>query len=101
MVIERNEFRLKFGASAAALNLWKEYLNVVQQEDPNVHVRILTDISGPAYTLIIELIHETFSEAEPTRCRLVQRSDWKDFYQTFIPLCDHSHRTFYKQQIEI
>jgi hypothetical protein len=101
MVVERNEFRLKFGASAVALNLWKDYLNVVQNEDKKIRVRILTDISGPAYTLIVEQIHETFSEAEPTRCRLVQRSDWKAFYQKFIPLCDHSHRTFYKQQLEI
>ncbi len=101
MVIERNEFRLKFGASAVALNLWREYLNGVQRDDPKVHVRILTDISGPAYTLIVEQIHETFSEAEPARCRLVQRSDWKDFYQKFIPLCDSSYRTFYKQQVEI
>jgi len=101
MVIERNEFRLKFGASAVALTLWKEYLNVVRHDDPTVHVRILTDISGPAYTLIVEQIHETFTEAEPARCRLVQRNDWKDFYQKFIPLCDNSYRTFYKQQLEI
>lgn len=101
MVVERNEFHLKFGASREALNLWKDYLSVVQKEDSKIHVRILTDISGPAYTLIVELIHETFADAEPTRCRLVQRSDWKAFYQQFIPLCQHSNRTFYKQQLEI
>ena len=101
MIVERNEFRLKFGTSAVALNLWKDYLTVVRQEDPQIHVRILTDISGPAYTLIVELIHETFGEAEPTRCRLVQRNDWKDFYQKFIPLCEGSQRTYYKQQLEI
>lgn len=100
MIVERNEFQLKFGASTAALNLWKEYLSVVQQEDSKIHVRLMTDISGPAYSLIFEQIHETFGEAEPTRCPLVQRSDWKAFYQKFIPLCEHSNRNFYKLQVE-
>lgn len=101
MIVERNEFQLKFGASAQALSLWKEYLSTVRQEDSKVHVRLMTDISGPAYTLIFEQLHETFSEAEPTRCRLVQRSDWKAFYQKFIPLCEHSNRTFYSLQLEM
>ena len=100
MVVERNEFQLKFGASAVALSLWKDYLNTVHKDDNKIHVRIMTDISGPAYTLIVEQIHETFSEAEPTRCRLVQRNDWKEFYQKFIPLCERSNRNFYKLQLE-
>ena len=100
MIVERNEFQLKFGSSAAALSLWKDYLKIAQQEDAKIHVRIMTDISGPAYTLIVEQIHETFTEAEPARCRLVQRSDWKEFYQKFIPLCERSSRNFYKLQLE-
>lgn len=100
MYVERNEFHLKFGTSKAALELWKEYLEHVHRQDSQVHVRVLTDISGPAYTLIVEQMHETFAEAEPSKCRLVQRSDWKEFYQKFIPLCENSDRTFYKLQID-
>lgn len=100
MYVERNEFRLKFGASRPALDLWKAYLESVHQQDANVHVRVLTDLSGPAYTLIVEQLSETFADAEPSRCRLVQRADWKEFYQKFIPLCESSFRTYYKQQLE-
>jgi hypothetical protein len=100
MIIERNIFQLKFGASKGALDLWKSYLQKVQQEDPDVHVRILTDISGPAYVLVVELRHQTFSEAEPSQCRLVQRSDWREFYQQFIPFCEKSERAYYKLLLE-
>jgi len=99
MYVERNEFHLKFGSSRAALELWKQYLNRVHQEDANVHVRLFTDVSGRGYTLVLEQLSDTFAEAEPSACRLVNRADWKDFYQQFIPLCESSVRTFYKQHV--
>ena len=101
MYVERNEFHLKFGSSRPAIDLWKAYLEKVRQQDPKIRVRLLTDISGPAYTLVVEQLSDSFAEAEPSKCRLVQREDWKEFYQKFIPLCERSFRTYYKQQLEI
>jgi hypothetical protein len=100
MFIERNEFHLKFGASKEAVPMWRKYLEQVQSEDQKIHVRLLTDISGTAYTLIVEQLHETFAEAEPSQCRLVNRTDWREFYDKFIPLCQSSTRTFYKLQMD-
>lgn len=100
MYIERNEFRLKFGTSKAALDLWKSYLDHVHQEDPTIHVRVLTDVSGYSYTLIVEQHHETFTDAEPSKCRLIQRTDWKEFYQKFVPLCESSVRNYYALQVD-
>jgi len=97
MYVERNVFNLKFGASKEAIPMWKEYLQRVHQRDPNVHARLLTDISGPAYSLILEIEYESFSEMEPSECRLTNQPDWREFYQKFIPLCEKAERTYYKK----
>jgi hypothetical protein len=100
MYVERNVFNLKFGASKDAIPMWKEYLQRVHQRDPNVHVRLLTDVSGPAYSLILEIEYESFNAMEPSECRLTNQPDWKEFYQKFIPLCEKAERTYYKTQLQ-
>ena len=62
MYIERNEFQLKFGGAKEALPMWKEYLSRVCSRDKNIHCRLLTDVSGPGYLIILEIEYET-----PTR----------------------------------
>ena len=98
MFVERNVFSLKFGQARPAINLWKEYLEKAHREDNSIHVRMLTDLSGPGYTLIIEQIFNTYAELEPSKCALVNRGDWKEFYEKFIPYCERSERTLYKLQ---
>lgn len=99
MYLERNVFQLKFGMSKPTIDLWREYLKKVHDEDETIHVRLLTDVSGNAYSLIVEQTFNTFAEAEPTACKLVQRKDWKEFYQKFIPYCESSVRNYYKIQL--
>lgn len=100
MYVERNVFHLKFGASKEAVPMWKDYLQRVQQRDPTIHARLLTDISGPAYSLILEIEYESFPEMEPSECRLTNQPDWREFYQKFIPLCEKAERTYYKKQLQ-
>lgn len=100
MYVERNVFHLRFGASREAIPMWKDYLQKVQQRDKQVHARLLTDISGPAYTLVLEIEYESFSEMEPSACRLTNQPDWKEFYQRFIPYCEKAERTYYRKQVE-
>ncbi len=96
MYLERNVFTLKFGQARPAIDLWKTYLQKVHKRNAAIHVRLLTDVSGPGYTLILELSYETFAEAEPAQCRLTHEPDWKEFYQQFIPLCEKTERTYYR-----
>ncbi len=99
MFVERNIFHLKFGQARPAVNMWKEYLEKAHRENNNIHVRLLTDLSGRGYALILEQIFNTYAELEPSACALVNRSDWKEFYQQFIPYCESSERTLYKLQV--
>jgi hypothetical protein len=99
MFVERNVFSLKFGQAKTAVALWKDYLEKAHRDNNNIHVRMLTDLSGRGYTLIIEQIFNTYPELEPGACPLVNRPDWKEFYQQFIPYCESTERTLYKLQV--
>ena len=99
MYVERNIFYLKFGNARAAIDMWKAYLQRVHERNNKIFARLLTDVSGSGYTLVLELSYETFAEAEPSQCRLTHETDWKEFYQQFIPLCEKSERTYYKLQL--
>ena len=99
MYIERNEFQLKFGGAKEALPMWKEYLTKVHGRDKDIHFKLLTDVSGPGYVIILEIEYQTFAEAEPSQCKLTHQEDWKDFYSKFIPFCESTKRTYYKLQI--
>lgn len=96
MFIERNVFHIKFGASKQAVGLWKEYLQKVHGLDNAIHARLLTDITGRGYTIVLELSYSNYEELEPSKCSLTKKEGWKEFYQQFIPLCEYSERTQYK-----
>jgi len=99
MFIERNVFHLKFGLAKQALVLWKEYLRKVQITDQHIHARLLTDITGRGYTIVLELSYDNFADLEPARCLLTKQDGWKEFYQQFIPLCEYAERTQYKLEL--
>ena len=99
MTIERNIFHLKFGMGRPAIDMWSHYLNRIREEDPSIHVRLLTDLSGRGYALIPEQEFETFADAEPSKCRLVNRPDWIGFYERFVPLCAYPERTYYRLRV--
>jgi hypothetical protein len=99
MFIERNVFHLKFGAAKDAVSLWKNYLLKVQNSQQQIHARLLTDLTGRGYTIILELMYENYAELEPSKCSLTKQEGWKEFYQQFTPLCEYSERTQYKLEI--
>ena len=99
MFVERNVFHLKFGAARQALSIWRTFLEKAHYLDPNIHARLLTDITGRGYSLILELSYETNAEMEPSKCTLTRLEGWKEFYQQFIPLCEFSERTHYRIEV--
>lgn len=99
MFVERNVFHLKFGTSKQAITLWKEYLKKAHALNNDIHARLLTDLTGRGYSIVLELSYDHYSALEPSKCLLTQQEGWKEFYQQFIPLCDHSERTQYKLEL--
>ena len=96
MYVERNVFQLKFGSAKQAVTLWKSYLDTAHNADSTIRARLLTDLSGKGYSLVLELIYDAYADLEPSKCRLTQQTGWKEFYRDFIPLCESTERTLYK-----
>ena len=96
MFVERNVFHLKFGTAKQAIALWKEYLQKAHELNKNIHARLLSDLTGRGYTIVLELSYEEYAGLEPSKCLLTQQEGWSAFYAQFIPLCEYAERTLYK-----
>lgn len=101
MIIERNEFRLKFGKAREGIAIWKEIIESGKTSGMKVpSIRLMTDISGEAYTLIVEMQLKSFTDINPKNYVWVTNEKWQELYQKFIPLCESSRRTYYTIEAE-
>jgi hypothetical protein len=89
MILVRNVFQIKFGRMKEALELWKkEGLKLI----PNhTNPRLLTDLSGPFYTLVLEATHKDFADLESSMRESSQAASG-GFYQKFTSLVDSGRR---------
>jgi hypothetical protein len=55
MIVIRNVFQLKFGKAREALAVMKEGVAIQKRLVPDASTRLLTDVTGPHYTLVLEL----------------------------------------------
>jgi hypothetical protein len=99
MMIERNEFRIKFGKMKEAKAIWLQITQVLKP-DMDAKLRMLTDLTGPAYTLVLE------SELKDFPHLALQQEIWKssnqvaELYRQFIEICDSSQRILYHLEYE-
>lgn len=100
MIIERNEFRVKFGKMKEALALWNEILEEFKNNKENIHTRMLTDLTGTAYTLVIELELRDFIHLGLKNYHWMTKSKVGELYQKFVPLCESAIRTLYKVEYQ-
>lgn len=98
-MIERNVFRIKFGKMKKAKALWLQIIEVLKPELDS-KIRLLTDLTGPAYTLVLESELNDFLHLD------LQQEKWKassrvaELYRQFIEICDSSERILYHLEYE-
>lgn len=101
MIIEQNIFYLKFGKAKDAIALWKQISEALKKDGRfTIPLRILTDFTGPAYTLIIEMNLRSYTDINPLTHVWKTNPQVRDLYQQFIPLCESGHRELYKIELE-
>lgn len=101
MIIERTEFSLKFGKAKEALAIWREILQSGKNLPEKMPaMRIMTDISGAGYTLVLEMQLKNFNDINPKNYVWVTNPKFQELYQKFIPLCESSKRTYYNIEAE-
>jgi hypothetical protein len=93
MIVVRNAFRVKFGKARDAVAIMKEGIEIGRKAGMNA--RILTDIVGPAYTVVLETTHENLADFEKKSQEIMSNADWKGWYQKFIPLAESGNREIF------
>lgn len=94
MIVIRNVFQLKFGKAREAVALTKEAIAIQKKVLAGVDLstRLLTDVTGPFYTLVLELTVPNLATFEANSPRLFGDKEWQANYQKMAPLVESGSR---------
>jgi len=97
MVVIRNVFRLKFGKAKEAVALFKEGIAIQKRVGSNLNfsTRLLTDLTGPFYTVVLEISVPNLATFEAEAPRLMGDKDWQANYQKSSALIDSGYREIF------
>jgi hypothetical protein len=73
MIVIRNVFRLKFGKAREAVALFKEGIAIQKRvgAELDFSTRLLTDVTGPFYTVVLEITVPNLAAFEGDAPRLM------------------------------
>ena len=91
MIVVRNTFQVKFGRMKDALPLMKENLARAKATGHFVG-RLMTDVTGGFYTLVLELEYENMAEAEKGGSEVMKLPGWQETYQKFAAVVESGRR---------
>jgi len=95
MILIRNVFQLKFGKAREAVALVKEGAAIQKRAAANFSARILTDLTGPFYTVVLELTVPSLAAFEAEAPRYMGDKDFQANYQKLVPLVESGHREIF------
>ena len=97
MVVIRNVFRLKFGKAREAVALFKEGIAIQKRVGGGLDfsTRLLTDLTGPFYTVVLELIVPSLAAFEGAAPKLMGDKDWQANYQKVGALVESGYREIF------
>ena len=97
MVVIRNVFRLKFGKAREAVALMKETRAIEKRVMSGVEYssRVLTDVTGPFYTLVLEITVANLATFESNSPRLFSDKEWQAQSQKMASLVDSGYREIF------
>ena len=94
MILVRNVFRLKFGKARDAREAMKTLIATNRRLGFAQEARLLTDVTGPFYTLVLEMTFPSMAELERAQSAMSDAA-WKDAYARFVPLVESGHREIF------
>jgi hypothetical protein len=92
MILVRDVFQAKYGKGEDLVALLKE---VRQQWSTLSEDRILTDASGPFFTVVIETTLESLAAWEQRLAEDFSRPDFREWFARMTPLVESGRREFY------
>src|SRR5678815_4107144 len=97
MVVIRNVFRLKFGKAREAVGLFKEGVAIQKRVGAGLEfsTRLLTDVTGPFYTVVLEITVPNLAAFEGAAPSLMADKDWQANYQKICLLVESGYRDIF------
>ena len=95
MIVIRNVFRLKFGKAREGVALLKEGVAIQKRLGASFAPRILTDLVGPFYTVVLEISVPSLGAFEIEAPRYMADKDFQANYQKLTPLVESGYREIF------
>ncbi|MBZ5514162.1 MAG: hypothetical protein LAN62_04820 [Acidobacteriia bacterium] len=95
MIVVRNVFRMKFGKAKEGVALLKEGIAVQKRAGVEMNQRIMTDLVGTFYTLVLELAIPNIGALETNMLKVMGDKDWQANYQKFSALAESGYREIF------
>jgi hypothetical protein len=92
MIVVRDIFQVKFGKMKDSKDVWKEMLKLFPAPG---RPRILTDLTGQYYTLVLESTYKNLAEYEEMAQKEMSAPGMGALYQKFVPLVDSGRREIF------
>ncbi|MBX7041679.1 MAG: NIPSNAP family protein [Ignavibacteria bacterium] len=94
MIVVRDIFRLKFGKAKDALEILKKMKPLIERSGVK-GMRVLTDLTGASYTLVLEVQQENLKSFEETLGMAFADKEWQELYKQFVPLVESGERQIF------
>lgn len=95
MIQVREVFQLQFGRAREAIDLVQR-LAATQESEGGVPSRILTDLTGEYYTLVLESEHESLAAFEQSLQKGMSSPAFRELYPRFTALAKGGRREIYR-----
>lgn len=95
MILIRDVFHLHFGKAREAIALAKEGRELERRAGYHVS-RILTDLTGDYYTLVMESTAEDLGAFEAALKEAIQNQAWREWFAKFVPLVREGRREVFR-----
>jgi hypothetical protein len=90
MIVVRGVYKAKYGKGDELVQLFKESRSTW----PSRPFRLLTDLSGPFFTVITEAEYENLNDWE-AEMRIFSDPDFPAWFERMVPLVESGQREFY------
>jgi hypothetical protein len=91
MIIVRDVFQAKYGKGGELVSLLKE----AQQDMPQSYRRILSDASGPFFTIVTEVEAANLADWESLIQEVFANPKFGEWFARMTPLVESGRREFY------
>lgn len=96
MLVARQVFQAKYGRGDELVALFKEMNETILGGlESGQRFRILTDVTGPFFTVVTELEVETLAAWEGPFRTMMQHPAMGELFSRMMPLVESGHREFY------